>query len=58
MFTPADSAPPTRQRKLTTMSKKTLYALLLITLVAFSTGCSSTKKDYRPLGEPLVIRGL
>lgn len=40
------------------MNKPVFYALLLITLVAVSSGCSSNKKDYRPLGEPLVTRGL
>lgn len=36
------------------MNSKLCSALLLILLVAIGTGCSSNKKDYRPLGEPLA----
>lgn len=38
------------------MHNKLCSALLLILLLAISTGCSSTKKDYRPLGEPPAMR--
>jgi len=40
------------------MNTRIYTALALSLLMAFSTGCSSNKKDYRPLGEPLATRGL
>ncbi|WP_268898610.1 hypothetical protein [Halopseudomonas xiamenensis] len=39
------------------MNRKLYCALLLILVTAISTGCSSNKKDYRPLGEPPAMRG-
>ena len=39
------------------MNKKLCLTLLLILITTISTGCSSNKKDYRPLGEPPAMRG-
>lgn len=40
------------------MNKKLYLTLLLILILitTISTGCSSKKKDYRPLGEPPAMR--
>jgi len=40
------------------MNRKFYSVLTLSFLLALSVGCSSNKKDYRPLGEPLATRGL
>ena len=40
------------------MNSKLYSALLLSFLLALSVGCSSAKKDYRPLGEPQAARSL
>lgn len=40
------------------MNIRICTALALSLLMALSIGCSSNKKDYRPLGEPQATRGL
>lgn len=40
------------------MNWKLYSALTLSLLLVLSAGCSSHKKDYRPLGEPTAGRGL
>ena len=41
------------------MNTKVFYtALALVLLMGLGTGCSSSTKDYRPLGEPLASHGL
>ncbi len=40
------------------MNWKLYSALTLSLLLVLNAGCSSNKKDYRPLGEPTAGRGL